>query len=352
MVLLISILLSTLVSFLLTYILLKVFIPNAVKFGLIDTPNGRSVHKAPIARGAGIIFGFVFLIGLVIFDYFILHDITYCYVFIALLVVYAIGIYDDLYNVSSRIKFLFIIFASLIAYFDGLYIPSLGNYFGYELTLGYLALPFTVFAIVGFTNALNLTDGLDGLAGSISIVILSSLLYLGVEHSDEILIYIPLLLMAPLFAFLLFNWYPAKVFMGDSGSLFLGFSIALLSIYALEYINPASILFLAAIPLLDTLVVMRRRKQRNQSLFVADKNHLHHILLSFKKDKLFTVASLIKLQVLFAMIFIQVYDKSDFINLVLFALLFFIFFTLFDPRMSYRAKKRKKTNFLKVKKND
>jgi UDP-GlcNAc:undecaprenyl-phosphate GlcNAc-1-phosphate transferase len=97
---------------------------------------------------------------------------------------------------------------------------------------------------------------------------------------------------------------------------------------------------------------MRRRKQRNQSLFVADKNHLHHILLSFKKDKLFTVASLIKLQVLFALIFIQVYNKSDFINLILFALLFFIFFTLFDPRMSHRTKKRKKTNFLKVKKHD
>lgn len=349
---LISIILGALASFSITYFLLKLFIPNASKFGLLDVPNSRSVHKLPVARGAGIVFGFVFLLGLLIFDNFILEGITYCYVFLALLVVYATGIYDDIHNISSRVKFSFIILASLIAYFDGLYIPSLGNYFGYELSLGYLALPFTIFAIVGFTNALNLTDGLDGLAGSISIVILSSLLYLGVENSDAILIYIPILLIAPLLAFLLFNWYPAKVFMGDSGSLFLGFSIALLSIYSLEYINPASILFLAAIPLLDTLVVMRRRKQRKQSLFVADKNHLHHILLNFKKDKLFTVASLIKLQVLFALIFIQVYDKSDFINLVLFALLFFIFFTLFDPRANHRASKKKTKNFLKVTKND
>jgi UDP-GlcNAc:undecaprenyl-phosphate GlcNAc-1-phosphate transferase len=130
--------------------------------------------------------------------------------------------------------------------------------------------------------------------------------------------------------------------MGDSGSLFLGFTIALLSIYSLEYINPASILFLAAIPLLDTLMVMRRRKQRGQSMFVADKNHIHHILLKFKKDKLFTVKSLIKFQILFALIFIQVYDKSDFINIILFAVLFLIFFNLFDPRMSYRKSNKKR----------
>ena len=134
--------------------------------------------------------------------------------------------------------------------------------------------------------------------------------------------------------------------MGDSGSLFLGFTIAILSIYTLKYVNPASILFLAAIPLLDTLIVIRRRKQRNQSLFVADKNHLHHMLLGFKKDKLFTVSSLIKLQMLFSLIFVQVYDKSDFINLVLFILLFSIFFTLFDPRINHR-KKRKTTRNIK-----
>ncbi|MEA1913864.1 MAG: MraY family glycosyltransferase [Campylobacterota bacterium] len=336
-----SLILKSLFLFFVTYILLKLFIPRAHRFNLIDVPNKRSSHKQPIARGAGIIFGFVFFIGIYIFYCFHEDNFYYTYALLSLLIVYGTGIFDDLFDISSRKKFIFIILATVLAYYDGFAITSLGNYLGYELSLGYLALPFTVFAVVGFTNAINLTDGLDGLAASISITILLSLLYIGVTYEDEMLTCLPILLIVPLLAFLVFNWSPAKVFMGDSGSLFLGFIIALLSIYALKYINTASILFLAAIPLLDTLMVMRRRKQRNQSLFVADKNHLHHILLNQKKDKTFTVLSLVKLQIIFGLMFIQVYDKSDFINLILFILLFIVFFKLFDPRGLHRKKTKK-----------
>lgn len=325
-----------------TYVLLKIFIPNAHKFNLVDIPNERSSHSKPVPRGAGVVFGFIFLIGSLIFYYSYDDSFHYVYAFLSLIIVYATGIYDDINDISSRKKFLFIIIATIIAYIDGFSITTLGNYFGYELSLGYFSIIFTIFAVVGFTNALNLTDGLDGLAGSISIVILSSLLFIGIQYHDQFLICLPLILISVLLAFLAFNWHPAKIFMGDSGSLFLGFTIALLSIYSLKYINPTSILFLAAIPLLDTFIVMRRRKQRGQSLFVADKNHLHHILLSFKKDKLFTVKSLVTIQIIFGLIFVQVFDKSDFINLILFILLFNIFFTLFDPRARYRKKKKEK----------
>ena len=338
----IGLLITSLLLFLITFFLLKVFIKNAEKFNLIDIPNTRSAHKTPIARGAGIVFGFVFLIVSFLLNNFSVESATYNYVLISLVIVFLTGLYDDLQDISSKAKFFFIILATIFAFFDGISINSLGNYFGYELHLGYLALPFTIFAVVGFTNALNLTDGLDGLAGSISVIMLSGLLYIGLQQGDCTLIYLPIFLISLLLSFLWFNWHPAKVFMGDSGSLFLGFVIALLSIYALKYINPSSILFLAAIPILDTLMVMKRRRQRGQSLFIADKNHLHHILLGFKKDKQFTVYTLIKLQVLFTLIFVQVYDKSGFINLVLFALLFLIFFNLFDPRMAYRKKEKKK----------
>jgi UDP-GlcNAc:undecaprenyl-phosphate GlcNAc-1-phosphate transferase len=341
-ILIVSLLFKSFLLFIITYVLLKVFVPNAHKFNLVDIPNERSSHKNPIPRGAGIVFGLVFLIGVIIFDYYHKNEITYLYTFFSLLIVYATGIYDDINDISSRKKFFFIIIATIIAYFDGFAIDTLGNYFGYELSLGYLALPFTIFAVVGFTNALNLTDGLDGLAGSISIVILSSLLFIGFSYQDHLLICLPMILISVLIAFLLFNWHPAKVFMGDSGSLFLGFTIGILSVYALRYINPTSILFLAAIPLLDTFIVMRRRKQRGQSLFVADKNHIHHILLNFKKDKLFTVKSLVTIQIVFGLIFVQVFDKYDIINLILFILLFNIFFNLFDPRARYRKKKSKK----------
>ena len=88
-------------------------------------------------------------------------------------------------------------------------------------------------------------------------------------------------------------------------------------------------------------MVMKRRKQRKQSLFTADKNHIHHILLNFKKDKIFTVSALLKLQIIFTLIFVQVYNESDIINLILFTMLFLVFFKLFDPRMNHRKKKKR-----------
>ena len=189
----IDFLLMFLFLFISTYYLLKLFISIAPKFGLVDIPNHRSSHSRPIVRGAGFVFGLIFLIGVCLFSYLSSDTSGYSYILIALILVYLTGIYDDINDIHSKLKFLSIIVAAIIAYYDGFVILSLGNYFGFELTLGYLSLPFTIFAIVGFTNALNLTDGLDGLAGSISIVILSGLLYIGIAHDDNILTYLSLL---------------------------------------------------------------------------------------------------------------------------------------------------------------
>lgn len=138
------------------------------------------------------------------------------------------------------------------------------------------------------------------------------------------------------------NWNPAKVFMGDTGSLFLGFIIAFLSIKALNYITPTSILFLAAIPIIDTMVVFRRRLQRKISPFTADKNHMHHILYNAKRNIKFTVGTLIMMQAAFSLIFLQVINSNDILNIILFVLLYLIFFNLFDPRARRRHDKDKK----------
>jgi len=341
----IYLLIGSAVLFVITSQLLKLFIANAQRFSLMDIPNERSAHTKPVARGAGMVFGTVFMVTLLLLHFFFssyMH--VNIYVILSLFVIYLAGVYDDFNDIDYKTKFLFIIGATIIVYYNGIGIHSLGHYFGYDFKLGYFALPFTIFALAGFTNALNLTDGLDGLAGSISIVIAAGLLYIGIAHADHFLILSSLSLIAVLLAFLRYNWYPAKVFMGDSGSLFLGFVLGVLAVYALRYIHPISGFFLAAIPLLDTLMVMKRRKQRGQSLFVADKNHLHHILLKMKGEKKEAVRVLIKWQILFTLIFVQVSDKSDLINALLFALLFRIFFKLFDPRMDYRKREEKLRN--------
>jgi len=307
-----------------------------MKVGLMDIPNERSAHIKPVPRGAGIPFVLSIFLVLIFLDF--EYFKTYYYVYLAIAIVFSIGVWDDIKNISPKIKFVFIFFASLLLYINDLAIYSLGTYFGYEFVLpAWLVFPFSFFAIAGYTNALNLMDGLDGLAGSISIVILIAFLGIGMEHNDELLMSLSSFFIMTLLAFLLFNWNPAKVFMGDSGSLALGMVIAILGIQAIQYITPTSVLFIVALPILDTFIVMTRRKQRGKSLFIADKNHMHHFLLNIKGDERYTVLILIMMQIIFSLIGYQISKSDNSLSLILFVLLFYIYLNLFDQR----AKRRK-----------
>ena len=332
-----------------TYFAITKFIGVAEKFGFIDIPNHRSSHKEHTPRGAGIVFGLIFLLGIFFYDIDYFDEMKFT--LLSILVIYICGFLDDKYTLSSYKKLLFIVVASIIAFFGGIQLDYIGTFFGYDLNLGYLSIFGTIFVIVALTNSINLSDGLDGLAGSLSIIILSCLFIIGYLHDDHILIVWPAILISILMAFLFLNWYPAKVFMGDSGSLLLGFVISILSIHAIDYINPFSILFLAAVPVLDTLIVFRRRIQRGESPFTADKNHIHHILYNVKQDKAYTVKMLLLIQFTFAAMFLQIYKQDEILNLLTFILLFLVFFNLFDPRGRKRAKNSKlKRKYQKEKK--
>lgn len=312
-----------------------IFIMFAKRVGLMDIPNKRSVHTNPIPRGAGIAFVIAVFIGLILFDFEYLK--TYNHIFLAIVIVFAAGIWDDMKDISPKIKFIFMFFSTLLLYINDVAIYSLGIYFGHEILLPvWLVLPFTFFAIAGFTNALNLIDGLDGEAASISIVIFVTFLLIGIEHKDELLISLSSVFIVTLLVFLLFNWYPAKMFMGDSGSLSLGMVIAILAIQAAQYITPASILFIVALPLLDTFIVMTRRIQRHQSPLIADKNHMHHLLFSVKGDIPYTVQILIVMQIVFSIIGYQVSQANNLLSLILFILLFYLYLNLFDQRLKKR----------------
>ncbi len=195
-----------------------------------------------------------------------------------------------------------------------------------------------MFALAGFTNALNLIDGIDGLSSSVSIVILSFFTFIGFEFQDHILIALSLFTIASLVGFLFLNWYPAKIFMGDSGSLSIGFIISILAVLSLEYIHPIVILYLAAIPILDTLIVMIRRIRRGKSPLKPDKTHLHHILVKFfEMNVRKTVLFFVILQLIFSSIgymligFINQDSNSltPFLATVGFALMFVLFYMIF-----------------------
>lgn len=318
---------------LLSYLFVKLIIKFSHKLDLYDVPNERSHHCSVTPSGAGIGFIFALLLSLFLFsrDFFISHP----FLIFAIIIVFAIGVYDDRHEISAKLKFLAIFIAVIVMSVDSVLISSLGVWYGYDLSLPFvIALPFTMFAVAGFTNALNLIDGIDGLAGSISIVILLFFTFLGYEYHDTLLFTLATFTIAVLVGFLFHNWNPANIFMGDSGSLSLGFIISVLAILSLKYIHPIAVLYLTALPILDTLVVMIRRIRRGKSPFSPDKTHIHHIMVHFfdmnvKKTVLFLVI----LQVVFSSIGYMILDsinRNGGHNVPLFALLgFVLMFVLF-----------------------
>lgn len=315
---------SLLFSFLFSLIFIKLIIIKASHLSLIDMPNERSEHIEITPRGAGVGFFIATLLSVAIFYSSLVF--SYPLSFIAIVLVFMIGVLDDTQEMSPNAKFIVIILSSVLIFLEGIAIDKTGICCGVPLEMGWLAFPITVFAVVGFTNALNLIDGLDGLAGSISVVILSSLFYIGFIHNDVFIMILSSVFIASLFGFLFYNWNPASIFMGDSGSLTLGFVIALLSIKALEYIPAISVLFIATVPILDTLVAMSRRKFGGKSMFEADKLHFHHLLQRrFAQKTKKSVFILVTIQLLFTLFGLQldmqieqIYFLILFITIVIF----------------------------------
>jgi len=325
--------------FLLSLLLINMIRNNASQWGLIDIPNGRSSHTEHTARGAGI--GFYLAIAFTVPFFHFDLILSYAWTCTAILLVFIVGVLDDHHDASPNAKFFVIILSTVFLSFDHIIIRDLGTFFGFELSLGWFALPFTIFAVVGFTNALNLIDGLDGLAATISIVILSIFFGVGYLHDDLFIMVISAVFISALLAFLMFNWHPASIFMGDSGSLTLGFVISMLAIKSLAYLPTVSILFIAAIPILDTLVVMTRRKLNGRSMFSPDRCHIHHILRHFfAEDTRKTVLFFGLVQMIYSLTGLQLDKNIDEGLLLILFLLNVVLFYLFLGAMIKRQKRK------------
>ncbi|WP_066164470.1 glycosyltransferase family 4 protein [Aliarcobacter cryaerophilus] len=315
------------IVFFISLILNKILINYSHKLKLIDKPNERSIHKVEKSRAGGISIFISFILGVVLFKL----DIS-SYLFIAFLIILFLGIYDDIKDTSSKVKFFWIMVAATFLYFDGYFIHSIGVFDGVDLIMPtFVAYLFLLFAVVGFINAMNLIDGLDGLSSGIGIVILISFAYIGFKYNDNFLLYASLSLIFALLGFLIFNWYPSKIFMGDTGSLSLGFVIVVLSIHSinLNYVSAVSILLLTAVPILDTLIVMVRRISQKKNPFKPDKTHIHHVILTQQnKNVRKTSLILILLQLIFVYIGLGFKVRDDIYILGAFVMLFVLFYML------------------------
>ena len=293
---------------------------------LIDIPNERSSHKTSTIKGFGLVIFISIGLTLLVFRPSMYFDNTF--LLSAVLLVGLLGLVDDIKEVSPLVKIVTLIIVYSFLYAEGFLITSLGTYLGinFDLTLIF-AILFSALAIIVFTNAFNIIDGLDGLAGLISIIIFLSFLFIGINNNDQLLITISILFISTLIIFLIYNWYPAKVFLGDSGSLMIGFVISVLGIRSLDYIQPIAILYITLIPIVDALFVYFRRILDGKSAFKADKLHCHHLILVYFNGnvrKTVIVIALVQLIASFIGLLFVAKVTDSFISLLGFLVLFFL----------------------------
>ena len=270
------------IALLITILLIPPLMKAASRAGLLDIPNPRKVHRSAIPRVGGIALGTAAILS-ILFWLPIDREIAALLIGFGILLVF--GAWDDKANIDYRIKLTSQFVAALVVVWYGhIYIHRIPFFEGIEIPF-WLSSPFTIFFIVGITNAINLADGLDGLSGGKTLLIFVCMAILAYHDFDPQLILLNVIFVGAILGFLRFNTYPAQVFMGDAGSQTLGFSSAVLALILTQHpdaaFSPALPMLLFAVPICDTTSVIVQRIANGRSPFSPDKNHLHHKLLAY-----------------------------------------------------------------------
>jgi UDP-GlcNAc:undecaprenyl-phosphate GlcNAc-1-phosphate transferase len=277
--------------YVMAFVLTLIFIPPVIamvnRFKLFDRPNARKEHTIPTPTFGGISIFAGMIVSLLFWFKFNNHPATITF-FLSMLLLFGVGIMDDLKDLAARYKLVIEVGVASLLAVSGIRITSFGGLFGINelhILAQYIV---TVVTIVGITNAFNLIDGIDGLAGGLGFMSLITLAIFLTLSKDLNYALIAFALAGALLGFLYFNFNPARIFMGDTGSLVLGFVIAVLCVQLMKIntIHPTPVvpniyiftLGIVMIPVFDTLRVFGARIWKGRSPFSADKTHIHHLI--------------------------------------------------------------------------
>ena len=298
----------------------------ALHVGAMDIPNERKIHTKPMPRlgGLGIYMGF--LLGYILFGE---MSIRMNSILIGSFIIVITGIFDDIKPVPAKVKFLFqVIAASVVAFYGQILLKDLSA-FGFYINCGILSYPITILFIVGIINCINLIDGLDGLAAGLASIyfITIGIVIVGWLHTFGLDATITFIMLGSTLGFLCHNFNPAKIFMGDSGSMFLGYIIAIIALLGFKNVTMTTLLLpicLLAIPVMDTLFAIIRRLINKKPIDAPDKEHLHHQLLNLHLSHRNTVLVIYAVDSLFAiaMLVYVLYDNT--VGVIIYAILFII----------------------------
>ena len=328
-----NLLIMTLVPFIFVTAIIPLIKRIAFHIGAIDIPDERKVHKKPMPRlgGLGIYSGF--LLGYMLFSE---HTYMMNSILIGSFILIITGIIDDIKPLKPYHKLLGQIISALIVVFYGNVLLKDIGFFGFYIDFKIFAYPITILFILGCINCMNLIDGLDGLAGGISSIFFLTIGIIAFIHSKigldfSLALSITFVMLGSTGGFLVHNFYPAKIFMGDTGSMFLGYMMAVITILGFKSVMMSSIiipLFILVVPILDTLFAIIRRKLKGESVIIPDKNHIHHLLLKKNFSQRQTVLIIYLITALFSIttiIYTLINQKIGIIIYMVLTLMFIIF---------------------------
>lgn len=285
-------------SFLITFYIKKI----AKHIGAMDIPNKRKVHKVPMPRLGGLGIFLTFLFGYMLFG---VQSTQMNAILIGAFIIIIVGVIDDIRPLGAKTKLLGQTIAAIIVLFYGGIILdkiTIGNLY---INFGLLSYPLTILFIVGCINIINLIDGLDGLStGTCSIFYITIGIIAFMKASFGGLdVSLAFIMLGASLGFLVHNFYPAKIFSGDSGSMFQGFMIATISLLGFKTVSMTSFfipILLLGIPILDTIFAIIRRTIKKEPIYMPDKKHLHHQLLNLGLSHKNTVLAIYAMNLLFA----------------------------------------------------
>ncbi len=338
-----------LITFMASLILVPISKKIAYHIGALDIPNERKVHKKAIPRLGGLaIFG-SFLLGYILYGEITSQMLS---ILIGSFLMLLVGIFDDIKPIKARYKFLVQLIASLIVVLYGqIYfneITFLGIHLEFNMLISYML---STFFIVAISNAINFIDGLDGLAGGISAIYFLTIGIIAIilNKLGGLDIILSLIMLGATLGFLVFNFPPAKIFMGDSGSLFLGFIIAVISLLGFKVATLTSLVIpitILAIPIFDTLMAILRRILKGESISTPDKEHFHHQLLKLKFSPKISIIIIYLISIIFSVISIVyvVGNAKEIIFLYLIVMIIIIIIILKTDILYVHHKDQKKEN--------
>jgi UDP-GlcNAc:undecaprenyl-phosphate/decaprenyl-phosphate GlcNAc-1-phosphate transferase len=331
-------LISFLISFFFVATITPVLIKTGIKYGFVDKVNRRKIHRGVIPRigGIGIATGTLLPILLLFFydndvSQLLYSPPTNAYVIVfGGLMISLLGFIDDTKGVSAKHKLFFQIVLSVFVWYNGFDISAVSTPFG-VIQLGIFGLPITVLWIVGIINAFNLIDGMDGLSSGVSFFACITIMTLSIFNGYIFVAAVSASLAGAVVGFLIYNFNPAKIFMGDTGSMFIGYILAVISLKNQSKGHTVVSLLVPVIamglPILDTTLAFLRRYLRKQSVFAADSQHIHHMLLSKGWNQRKVVLVLYSISILFtalAMLLIFQKDAQAFLIIAVFSIIVFV----------------------------